>query len=118
MIKKSPCIGMCVLDLSKMMISIIIYLLIHSLILEIKPDDFYQDIKINLDNFDTSDYPKDNIYGLPLVLKKVLGKFKDELNGKTMTEFIGLRSKLYSHRIFLMINNKAKMINIMYMAHS
>ncbi|KAE9523187.1 hypothetical protein AGLY_016420 [Aphis glycines] len=70
-----------------------------SLILEIKTDDFYQDIKINLDHFDTSDYPKDNIYDLPLVNKKVLGKFKDELNGKIMTEFIGLRSKLYSHRI-------------------
>ncbi|KAL4101236.1 hypothetical protein QTP88_021256 [Uroleucon formosanum] len=107
-------IGMCVLDLSKMLMYDFYYNIIKkkygnrvrllytdtdSLILEIKTNDFYQDIKINLDHFDTSDYPKDNIYGLPLVNKKVLGKFKDELNGKIMTEFIGLRSKLYSHRI-------------------
>ncbi|KAL4105173.1 hypothetical protein QTP88_020445 [Uroleucon formosanum] len=106
-------IGMCVLDLSKMLMYDFYYNIIKkkygnrvrllytdtdSLILEIKTNDFYQDIKINLDHFDTSDYPKDNIYGLPLVNKKVLGKFKDELNGKIMTEFIGLRSKLYSHR--------------------
>ncbi|KAE9543657.1 hypothetical protein AGLY_002053, partial [Aphis glycines] len=107
-------IGMCILDLSKSLMYDFCYNTIKkkygnrvrllytdtdSLILEIKTDDFYQDIKINLDHFDTSDYPKDNIYDLPLVNKKVLGKFKDELNGKIMTEFIGLRSKLYSHRI-------------------
>ncbi|KAL4088527.1 hypothetical protein QTP88_023621 [Uroleucon formosanum] len=88
-------IGMCVLDLSKMLMYDFYYNIIKkkygnrvrllytdtdSLILEIKTNDFYQDIKINLDHFDTSDYPKDNIYGLPLVNKKVLGKFKDELN--------------------------------------
>ena len=107
-------IGMCVLDLSKLMMYNFYYNVIKkkygnsvrllytdtdSLIIEIKTNDFYQDIKIILDYFDTSDYPKDNIYDLPLVNRKVLGKFKDELNGKIMTEFIGLRSKLYSHKI-------------------
>ena len=53
-----------------------------SLVMEIKTDDFYSDVKTDLiEHFNTSDYPKDNDYDMPLVNKKVLGKFKDELNG-------------------------------------
>ena len=79
----------------------LLYMDTDSLIMEIKTDDFYADVRNGLvDKFDTSDYPKDNGYGIPLVNKEVLGKFKDELNGKIMEEFVGLRSKMYAHKVF------------------
>ena len=61
-------------------------------LLEIETDDVYKDIE-NL--YDTSDYPKEH----PLYSeanKKVLGKMKDECNGTSIAEFVGLRSKMYS----------------------
>jgi hypothetical protein len=64
-------------------------------------DDIYKDIKENLtEYFDTSDYP-DSHYLKSLVNKKVLGKFKDELNSIPISEFIGLRAKLYTFKIFV-----------------
>ena len=61
----------------------------------IKAEDFYEDIAPDVDKwFDTSGYIVDR----PLPMgnnKNVLSKFKDELGGRIMTEFFGLRPKNY-----------------------
>ena len=67
-----------------------------SLCCEFQTDDFYEDIsKDVLKWFDTSNYPK-NHFTQSDENKKVLGKMKDEAAGKIITEFVGLRSKLYA----------------------
>ena len=72
-----------------------------SLMFQIYTDDFYKDISHDiLTKFDTSDYPPNHPSGiLTGVNKKVIGMFKDEVAGKQITCFVGLRPKLYSSRI-------------------
>lgn len=70
-----------------------------SLQYEIKHPDVYQVIKSHPDRFDTSDYPPDNIYGIKLVNKKVLGLMKDECNGKIILYLWGLRAKAYCFKV-------------------
>ena len=74
-----------------------------SFFLNIYTDDVYKDMKYIRDELDTSDYPKDHpLYST--LNKKEIGKFKDELNGKIMTEIIFLKSKAYSFK-FLNYNS-------------
>ena len=72
-----------------------------SLIYQIHTKDFYKDISSDiLSKFDTSDYPPDHESGIQTgVNKKIIGMFKDEVVGKQITHFVGLRPKLYSFKI-------------------
>ena len=72
-----------------------------SFIMHIKTYDFYKDISANVNKwFDTSNFNKnDNRLFEIGKNKKVVGKFKDELGGKIMTNFYGLRAKTYSFLI-------------------
>lgn len=66
-----------------------------SLLYLINTENVYQDIKDNIQEFDTSNFDKNNLYGIPIVNNKIPGLFKDEMGGELITEFIGLRAKLY-----------------------
>ena len=110
-------LGMCILDLSKTIMYDFHYNYIKekygnkakllftdtdSLMYEIETGDFYKDICEDVkDRFDTSDYPPNHPSGIPTGCnKKVLGMFKDETAGKIIEEFVGLRAKLYSYKMF------------------
>lgn len=67
-----------------------------SFIYTIQTNDFYRDLQTKFINyFDTSNYGARNDYNIPQINNKVPGLFKDEMGGKIITEFVGLRSKLY-----------------------
>ena len=72
-----------------------------SLLYLIHTDDFYKDISRDIKTkFDTSDYPESHPSGIETgVNKKVIGKFKDEIAGRQITHFVGLRPKLYSFKV-------------------
>ena len=69
-----------------------------SLTYAIMTEDLYADLKNNptlSKEFHFLNYPKESSFYNPTNKKKVL-KFKDELLGSIMTEFFGIKSKMYS----------------------
>ena len=104
-------VGACILDLSKTLIYDFHYNYIKqkydnkakllftdtdSLTYEIETHDAYVDFWQNKDKFDNSDYNTNSTF-FNIDNKKVIGKFKDETAGIPITEFVGLRSKMYSY---------------------
>ena len=102
--------GMCILDLSKRHMYEFHYDVIKpkycakakllftdtdSLCYHIRTDNVFEDQKARSELFDLSNYPSDSPY-YDATNKKVLGKFKDECDGKSPSEFCGLRPKMYS----------------------
>lgn len=68
-----------------------------SLAYHIETENAYEDMYEMRDKFDLSNYAKESKYYDP-TNKKQLGKFKEELGGVVMQEFVGLRSKAYSYK--------------------
>ncbi|CAB0028810.1 unnamed protein product, partial [Trichogramma brassicae] len=78
----------------------VLYTDTDSLVYEIRGQNVYEVMKHkdNINEFDTFDYEKDNPFGMPLLREnsKKIGLMKDELCGKILRRFCGLRSKMYS----------------------
>ena len=104
-------VGMCILDLSKTLMydfhynyikrkynnrARLLFTNTDSLTYEIEAEDVYKDFWNDKDMFDNSDYLESSPYYCN-ANKKIIGKFKDEACGITITEFIGLKSKMYSY---------------------
>ena len=113
---------MCILDLSKVKMYDFHYNYIKkkynerakllftdtdSLCYHITTNDAYQDLYLDRELFDKSDYEKSSKFFFD-ENKKVIGKFKDEAAGKPIIEFDGLKSKMYSYKTESKNNKTAK----------
>lgn len=65
-----------------------------SLIMEIRTENVFEDIKENLNYFDTSNFDESNIHGIPKN-KSVIGKMKIEYPLNIIREFYGTGAKAY-----------------------
>ena len=102
--------GMVILDLAKLLMYDFYYNVLKrrygpklhllftdtdSLCVSIQTQDVYNDMLGMQSHLDCSDYPVDHFLH-NTKNKKVLGKFKDEMNGQLIYEYVGLRAKMYS----------------------
>ena len=70
-----------------------------SLLYEVRHLNPYTVIRDNLKHFDTSNYCEGNMRDMPQVNESVVLKLKDEVGGKIIKEFVGLRAKLYGYKL-------------------
>lgn len=82
-----------------------------SLLYFISTEDFYEDIKNEVGQFDTSNFETNNCYNIPRINAKIPGLFKDECGGEIISEFVGLRAKLYCINSLKTCITKAKGIS-------
>ena len=102
--------GMVILDLAKLLMYDFYYNILKkkyahnvhllftdtdSLCVSVQTEDVYQDMVDIKQHLDFSDYPLQHFLH-NTENKKVLGKFKDEMNGSLILEYVGLRAKMYS----------------------
>ena len=116
-------LGMSILDLSKTLMydfhynyikkkygdqSNLLFTDTDSLCYEIKTQEFYKDISVDVRRkFDTSNFKKCHPSGIETgVNKKVIGMMKSETGEKQISEFVGLRSKLYAYKMDDGMQNK------------
>lgn len=78
-----------------------------SLIIFVKTKNFYDDMKLHIDKFDTSNYDTNNIYNMPIT-ESVVGKFKDEMKGRVIQSYYGLCAKTYCVNVDNIVKKKAK----------
>ena len=76
----------------------LVYTDTDSYVIKVETDDLYEDFKEINEYMDFSDYPPEHP-NYDKTNKKVLGKFKDEMNGKIITHFIGLKPKAYCYKV-------------------
>ena len=66
-----------------------------SLMYWVETADLYQELFADRERFDFASFDKSSPF-YDGTNNKVIGKFKDETSGKPITEFVGLRPKMYS----------------------
>ncbi len=107
-------LGMAILDLSKLHMYKLFYDVLKprfgdkirlvytdtdSFVIYTETEDIYEDLKELKEYMDFRDYPKED-QNYDSSNKKKLGYFKDEVNGKIITGFIGLAPKMYAFKLY------------------
>ena len=124
-LNKPAHIGMCILELSKVLMyefnngyiknkhdnkSKLLFTVTDSFMYEIKTEDAYENFSSNKELFDFSNYSTKSKY-CDNSNKLVIGKMKDE----TTEKFLGLKPKIYSFLTDNNEHNKAKGVNKLFL---